>query len=63
MIVFLVLAAGLPYYFDLGPEDGLSHNSNLIFVCVLCVYLLSDILFLTIFGVSEHRKQQVNQNP
>ena len=61
MVVFLILAIGLPYLFDLGPSDELNQKSHLVFLSVLAVYLLSDIFFLLIFGLSEYRKQKLSQ--
>lgn len=61
MVIFLLLAIGLPYSFDLGPSDGLNQKSHLVFLSVMAVYLLSDIFFLMIFGLSEYRKQKLSQ--
>lgn len=63
MFTFLVVAIGLPYLFKLGPADGLNHKSNLYVLCALATFLLSDIIFLLRFEVSEYRKQKVNLDP
>ena len=53
----------MPYLFKLGPTDGLNHKSNLYILIALAAFLLSDIIFLMRFEVSEYRKQKVNLDP